>query len=64
MCGGGAVAPEIGTMSASDSLVDQSKRLEPQMNADERKWRITYSRSSAFICGSKRLLVLPPSIPA
>jgi hypothetical protein len=30
--------------SSSDSLVDQSKNLEPQMNADERKWRITYQR--------------------
>jgi hypothetical protein len=32
-----AIAFEIGTMSPGDSPVDQSKNLEPQMNADERK---------------------------
>jgi hypothetical protein len=48
-------------MSPSDGMVDQSKNLEPQMNADERKWRITHQRSCAFICGSKFLLALTPS---
>jgi hypothetical protein len=32
-----AIAFETGTMSPGDSVADQSKNLEPQMNADERE---------------------------
>jgi hypothetical protein len=32
-----AIAFEIGTTSPGDSLADQSKNFEPQMNADKRK---------------------------
>jgi hypothetical protein len=32
-----AIVFETGTMSPGDSLADQSKNLEPQMNADKRK---------------------------
>jgi hypothetical protein len=46
-------------MSPGGSLVDQSKNLEPRMDANERKYVIFNPRSSAFIRGSKFLLVLP-----